>query len=197
MHTSAKNIVVLASREPHVLRRVLNDAHVALVLANHADLESVAREAGAPFKWKSSDDAKQHFEWLASELREAQPDLVVLARYMRILPPDIVAEFRNRIINVHPSLLPHFPGPRVYERAIASGVRISGATAHFVTDQLDEGPVIHQDVFHINIGQDTEADVRRKGLELEASVLGEAMKLFLDNRLEPRGGKVIVRPASS
>ena len=110
------------------------------------------------------------------------------------LPPNIVANFRDRIINIHPSLLPYFPGPAPYKQAFDSGVRVHGCTAHFVTEQLDEGPVIMQDVFHINVGSDSLEDVKRKGLELEGQVLSRAVQLFLDEELVVVDGKVIFKP---
>jgi formyltetrahydrofolate deformylase len=138
-----------------------------------------------------------HFEWLAKSLREAKADLAVLARYMRILPAKLVQQFRDRVINIHPSLLPYFPGPAPYKQAYESGVRVHGCTAHFVTEQLDEGPVIMQDVFHINVGTDSLDDVKRKGLELEAAVLSKAVQLYLDEELVVVDGKVIFKPGIS
>jgi formyltetrahydrofolate deformylase len=130
-------------------------------------------------------------------LRDLSPDLIVLARYMRILPKEIVSTFRDKIINIHPSLLPHFPGAAPYKQAYESCVRVHGCTAHFVTEQLDEGPIILQDVFHINVATDTLDDVRNKGLELEADVLSRAVKLFLDEELVVVDGKVIFKPGIS
>jgi formyltetrahydrofolate deformylase len=167
------------------------------VLSNHPDLESVATEAGLPFVWKSHDDLNAHFNWLERELSARSVDLVVLARYMRILPPPIVKKFRFRVINIHPSLLPYFPGAAPYKQAFESGVRVSGCTAHFVTEQLDEGPVILQDVFHIDVGQDTLDVVKKKGLELEANVLSKAVQLFLNEELVVVEGKVIFKPGIS
>ena len=129
--------------------------------------------------------------------RNCRADLVVLARYMRILPAPIVSAFRHKIINIHPSLLPYFPGAAPYKQAYESGVRVHGCTAHFVTEQLDEGPVIMQDVFHINVGADTLDDVKRKGLELEGRVLSKAVQLFLDEELVVVEGKVIFKPGIS
>ncbi len=116
---------------------------------------------------------------------------------MRILPPAIVSAHRSRIINIHPSLLPYFPGAAPYKQAYESGVRVHGCTAHFVTEQLDEGPVILQDVFHINVGADTLDDVKRKGLELEGAVLSKSVQLFLDEELVVVEGKVIFKPGIS
>jgi formyltetrahydrofolate deformylase len=116
---------------------------------------------------------------------------------MRILPEWIVAAYRHRIINIHPSLLPYFPGAAPYKQAYESGVRVHGCTAHFVTEQLDQGPVILQDVFHIKVGGDTLDDVKEKGLTLEADVLSRSVKLFLDEELVVVDGKVIFKPGIS
>jgi formyltetrahydrofolate deformylase len=199
-----KKVALLVSKEPHCLRRLIEDfsqhrtaAAPAVVLSNHPDLEPLARAANLPFSWQTSDHAEKHFEWLLQSLQTHSPDLVVLARYMRILPGPIVSAFRNRIINIHPSLLPYFPGASPYKQAFESGVRVHGCTAHFVTEQLDEGPVILQDVFHINVGSDALEDVKEKGLMLEADVLSRAVRLFLDEELVVVDGKVIFKPGIS
>jgi formyltetrahydrofolate deformylase len=108
-----------------------------------------------------------------------------------------VQQFQYKIINIHPSLLPYFPGAAPYRQAYESGVRVHGCTAHFVTEQLDEGPVIMQDVFHINVGVDTLDDVKEKGLLLEAQTLSKAVQLFLDEELVVVEGKVIFKPGIS
>jgi formyltetrahydrofolate deformylase len=149
------------------------------------------------FDHYKSDDVAKHFEWLEKKLKELRPDLIVLARYMRILPPELVKAYPSKIINIHPSLLPYFPGAAPYKQAYESGVRVHGCTAHFVTEQLDEGPVIMQDVFHINVGSDTLDEVKRKGLELEAQVLSKAVQLYLDEELVVVEGKVIFKPGIS
>jgi formyltetrahydrofolate deformylase len=200
----AKRVAILVSKEPHCLAEMIAEfksgklrGEIAGVYANHPDLEPIATEAKLPFAWKTSSDIEGHFKWLDQQLREARADLVVLARYMRILPANIVRSFRDKIINIHPSLLPYFPGPAPYKQAYESGVRVHGCTAHFVTEQLDEGPVIMQDVFHINVGQDSLDDVKRKGLELESLVLCKAVQLFLDEELVVVEGKVIFKPGIS
>jgi formyltetrahydrofolate deformylase len=199
-----KKVALLVSKEPHCLHRLIEDfsqqrtvATPAVVLSNHPDLETLAKQANLPFAWHPSDDAQKHFDWLLRSLKTHSPDLVVLARYMRILPAALVAAFRNRIINIHPSLLPYFPGASPYKQAYESGVRVHGCTAHFVTEQLDEGPVILQDVFHINVGSDAREDVKEKGLTLEADVLSRAVRLFLDEELVVVDGKVIFKPGIS
>jgi formyltetrahydrofolate deformylase len=199
-----KRIAALVSKEPHCLQQLIDDfnagrlhGQIAVVLANHRDLEPLAERAGLKFLWFPAEEPEKHFAWLHDSLKEHGADLVVLARYMRILPPRIVAAYRHKIINIHPSLLPYFPGAAPYKQAYESGVRVHGCTAHFVTEQLDEGPVILQDVFHINVGNDTLEDVKAKGLELEAKVLSKSVQLFLDEELVVVEGKVIFKPGIS
>jgi formyltetrahydrofolate deformylase len=196
-----KRVAILVSREPHCLSHLAGQfaAHKLngtpeIVLANHPDLAAIAQAANLPFDHFESDDPEKHFDWLVKRLTAINPDLIVLARYMRILPTRIVGAFRHRIINIHPSLLPYFPGAAPYKQAYESGVRVHGCTAHFVTEQLDEGPVILQDVFHINVGADSLDDVKEKGLNLEAGVLSKAVGLFLDEELVVVDGKVIFKP---
>lgn len=199
-----KKIAVLVSKEPHCLEQLATDfqhhklhGDISVVLGNHPDLEPMAKSAGLEFAWHSADDLEKHFDWLHKSLDAHGVDLVVLARYMRILPPRVIASYRHRIINIHPSLLPYFPGASPYKQAFESGVRVHGCTAHFVTEQLDQGPVILQDVFHINVGADSLDDVKRKGLELEAQVLSKSVQLFLDEELVVVDGKVIFKPGIS
>ncbi|HEX8323240.1 MAG TPA: formyltetrahydrofolate deformylase [Tepidisphaeraceae bacterium] len=199
-----KKVALLVSRESHCLAKLLDDhkaglihGDIACVLSNHESLRPMAEAAGLPFAWKGHVDLDAHFAWLGQQLERHGVDLVVLARYMRILPPNIVGKFRFRVINIHPSLLPHFPGAAPYRQAFESGVRVSGCTAHFVTEQLDEGPVILQDVFHIDVGHDTLDDVKEKGLSLEAGVLSRAVQLYLNEELVVVDGKVIFKPGIS
>jgi formyltetrahydrofolate deformylase len=199
-----KKVALLASKEPHCLKRLIEDfaqkklsGQPTVILSNHPDLKPIAESAGITFEWLASDTPEAHFDWLLKRLQFHGADLVVLARYMRILPDRVVAAFRHKIINIHPSLLPHFPGAAPYKQAYDSGVRVHGCTAHFVTEQLDEGPVILQDVFHINVGSDSLEDVKEKGLTLEADVLNRAVKLYLDEELVVVEGKVIFKPGIS
>lgn len=199
-----KRVGVLVSKEDHCLRQLIEDqkngqihGKLVCVLSNHPDLEPIATGAGLNFEWKSHEKLDDHFAWLDEQLARHQVDLIVLARYMRILPPFLVQKYRFRIINIHPSLLPYFPGAAPYKQAYESGVRVSGCTAHFVTEQLDEGPVILQDVFHIDVGKDTLEDVKEKGLSLEASVLSKAVQLYLNEELIVVEGKVIFKPGIS
>ncbi len=199
-----KRVALLVSKEPHCLEQLIDDhrhgklhGEIVGVFANHKDLEPVAQKAGLPFFWHPHDDLDKHFAWLENALKKQQADLIVLARYMPILPEKFVQAFRHKIINIHPSLLPYFPGAAPYKQAFESGVRVHGCTAHFVTEQLDEGPVIMQDVFHINVGIDTLEDVKLNGLELEGRVLSKAVQLYLDEELVVVEGKVIFKPGIS
>jgi formyltetrahydrofolate deformylase len=196
-----KRVAVCVTREPHCLAQLVQDRDAGLlngdlvvVLSNHPDLEPLAREHGIPFLWSSSSDKKAHEDFLLARLAEHKPDLVVLARYMQILSARAIDRYPFRIINIHPSLLPYHPGPNAYKQAWEEGVRVSGCTAHFVTEQLDAGPVILQDVFHIRVGEDALEDVKARGRALEAKVLSQAVQLFLNDQLVVKDKKVIFRP---
>jgi len=200
-----KRVALLVSKESHCLEQLLEDAHagrlrgkIVCVLGNHPDLEPIAKEAGLPFEWVTAKDNKQaHMDWVLERLNHYEVDLAVLARYMQILREDLVQAYPYRVINIHPSLLPYFPGAKPYHQAWESGVRVTGCTAHFVTEQLDEGPIIMQDVFHIDVGKDTAEDVRRKGQQLEGMVLSQAVQMFLDEKLVVVDDKVVFRPGLS
>jgi len=196
-----KRIAVLVSKEAHCLERLLADrdhgtlnGELCVVLSNHEVLKSLAEAHKVPFHWVPSNDKNAHEAFLLQKLREYQADLVVLARYMQIITPAMIEQYRDRIINIHPSLLPYHPGANAYKQAHEEGVRVSGCTAHFVTEQLDQGPIILQDVFHIRVGEDTLDDVKARGKELEATVLSQAVQLFLNDQLVVKDKKVIFRP---
>jgi formyltetrahydrofolate deformylase len=196
-----KRVAVLVTREPHCLEQLVRDRDAGLlngdlvvVLSNHPDLEPVARAAGIPFAWSPSTDKAAHFDFLLDRLAEARPDLIVLARYMQILTPKVIDRYPFRILNIHPSLLPYHPGSNAYKQAWQEGVRVSGCTAHFVTEQLDAGPVVLQDVFHIRVGEDTLEEVKERGRALEGKVLSQAVQLYLNEQLVVKDRKVIFRP---
>lgn len=196
-----KRVAVLVSKERHCLEQLIADAagglihgEIGVVLSNHEALRPVAEGVGIPFRWHPSTDKAAHEDFLVEELQAANVDLVVLARYMQILTAKVVAPFADRIINIHPSLLPYYPGPNPYRRAWEDGVRVTGCTAHFVTEELDAGPIILQDVFHIDVGVDSVEDVRERGRELEARVLSEAVQLYLNNEIVVLDGKVVFKP---
>lgn len=196
-----RRVAVLVTKEPHCLEQLVRDrgagllnGDLATVLSNHPDLEPVARAAGIPFAWSPSADKASHVDFLLTKLAEVKPDLVVLARYMQILTPKVIDRYPFRILNIHPSLLPYHPGSNAYKQAWEEGVRVSGCTAHFVTEQLDAGPVVLQDVFHIRVGEDTLDEVKARGQSLEGKVLSQAAQLFLNDQLVVKDRKVIFRP---
>jgi formyltetrahydrofolate deformylase len=196
-----KRVAVLVTKEAHCLEQLVRDRDAGLlngdlmqVLSNHEVLEGVARAAGIPFAWSPSTDKAAHFDFLIERLGAVKPDLVVLARYMQVLTPKVIERYPFRIINIHPSLLPYHPGSNAYKQAWEEGVRVSGCTAHFVTEQLDAGPVILQDVFHIRVGEDTLDEVKARGQALEGKVLSQAVQLFLNDQLVVKDKKVIFRP---
>jgi formyltetrahydrofolate deformylase len=196
-----KRFAILLTKEPNCLETLVRDYRAGklngepvVALSNHEVLRGVAEAAGIPFLWRGAEDKALHEAFLAENIREFRADLVVLARYMRILSPEFVNRFPNRIINIHPSLLPYHPGANAYKQAWEEGVRVSGCTAHFVTAQLDQGPVILQDVFQIRVGEDTLEDVRAKGRALEGEVLSQAVQLCLNDQLIVKDNKVIFKP---
>ena len=196
-----KRVAVLVTKEPHCLAQLVQDrdagvlnGDLVVVLSNHADLEPLAREHKIPFAWAPSTDKAAHEEFLLARLAEHKPDLVVLARYMQVLTTRVIDRYPFRIINIHPSLLPYHPGSNAYKQAWEEGVRVSGCTAHFVTEQVDAGPVILQDVFHIRVGEDALEDVKARGRALEAKILSQAVQLYLNDQLVVKEKKVIFRP---
>ena len=196
-----KRFALLVTKEPHCLEALLRDYQArklngdpVVCLSNHEVLRPIAEQAGIPFFWHPSTDKAAHEAFVLEKLADFRPDLVVLARYMQILSPAFVSRYPHRIINIHPSLLPYHPGANAYRQAWEEGVRVSGCTAHFVTDQLDQGPVIMQDVFHIRVGQDTLEEVKQKGQSLEGDVLSQAVQLFLNEQLIVKDNKVIFKP---
>jgi len=196
-----RRVAILVTKEPHCLEQLIADSRAGLVngelvavIGNHEVLRPVAEEAGIPFCWAPSGDKAAHEQFLLEQLAAARADVVVLARYMQILTAAVVAPYAGRIINIHPSLLPYFPGANPYRRAWEDGVRVTGCTAHFVTEDLDAGPIILQDVFQIEVGHDSVDDVRRKGRALEGKVLSGAVQLYLNDEVVVIDGKVVFRP---
>lgn len=197
-------IAVLVTKEAHCLEQLIQDANggqlhgdLVVVLANHETLRPIAEAAALPFYSFPSGEKEAHEAFLLEQLQAANADVVVLARYMQVLTPTVVGPYGGRIINIHPSLLPFFPGPNPYRRAWEDGVRVSGCTAHFVTEELDAGPIILQDVFQIDVGVDTVDEVRVKGRALEGRVLSRALQLYLNGEIVVIDGKVVFKPGMS
>jgi formyltetrahydrofolate deformylase len=164
-------------------------ANPALVIGNRPDLEPLAKKFRLPFicvPWEERAKAERRALEL---LDEHEVDFVVLARFMKILSPNFVWRFKNKIINIHPSLLPSFPGPQAYRQAYEHGVKIAGVTAHFVNMHLDEGPIIAQGSFQIGPGM-TLPEIVETGQKLEAQVLLKAVKRYLSRRLDVYWGTV-------
>jgi formyltetrahydrofolate deformylase len=192
-----KNVAVLVSKEPHCLSSILNalqrkdiESNISVIIGSEDTLRGVADEMSVPFHSVSYENGSTGAESeILKVFEDYNIDLIVLARYMRVLTPNFVWRYPNRIINIHPSLLPAFPGAYAYIQAFERGAKIVGCTAHFVTEELDQGPIICQDAFKV-ADDDTLDSIKRKGQQLEAETLLEAVKLFLDDRLDVYWNKV-------
>jgi formyltetrahydrofolate deformylase len=193
-----QRVAVFVSRRDHCLVDVLHRwragelaCDVALVVSNHRDAEPLAEFYGVRFRHVPVVDRAAAEREQLGLLTEASIDLVVLARYMQILSPAFVAAHPQRIINVHHSFLPAFSGARPYHQAFERGVKLIGATSHYVTDALDDGPIIEQDVARIS-HRDQVADLARKGRDLETAVLARAVRWHLEHRILVYGKKTVV-----
>ncbi|WP_319422501.1 formyltetrahydrofolate deformylase [Pleurocapsa sp. FMAR1] len=165
---------------------------IALIISNHANLKAIAQQFGIDFHYLpiTKDNKAEQEEKQLELLRQYEIKLIVLAKYMQIISPNLITQFPN-IINIHHSFLPAFPGAKPYHRAYARGVKIIGATAHYVTKDLDEGPIIEQEVARVN-HQDTIAELIREGKDLERLVLSRAVRLHLQNRVLVYDNKTVV-----
>lgn len=165
---------------------------IPFIISNHPDLEPLARMYGVPYHhFPVHRETRTADERRIMEFIEGQADFLILARYMQILEPLFVAAYPQCIINIHHSFLPAFVGANPYQRAFERGVKLIGATAHYITDSLDEGPIIAQDVIHCN-HRDTAEDLVRKGRDVERRVLAEAVRLHTENRVLVYENKTIV-----
>ncbi|HJU13224.1 MAG TPA: formyltetrahydrofolate deformylase [Candidatus Nitrosotalea sp.] len=198
-----KRVAVLVTKEPHCLDAILDArakgqlrGEISVIIGTENTLSKISKRAKIPFVLASERDQTDAEEKIISIAKRFNVDLIVLARYMRILSPNFVWRYPNRIINIHPSLLPAFPGAFAYVQAYERGAKIVGCTAHYVTEDLDQGPIIFQDAFAIDEDETLET-LKRKGQRLEARTLLEAVKMHLDGRLEVYWGKVHVRPRRS
>lgn len=193
-----KNVAILVSKEDQCLLTILGskrkreiDANIEVIIGTSDILKPIADDAGIPFYVVNNIDQSQAENQILRLIEQYNVDLIVLARYMRILTPNFVWRYPNRIINIHPSLLPAFPGAYAYVQAYERGAKIVGCTAHFVTEDLDQGPIICQESFKVS-QSDTLDTIKRKGQTLEGMTLLEAMKLYLEGRLEVNWGRVYV-----
>jgi formyltetrahydrofolate deformylase len=193
-----KNVAILVSREDHCLLKILesnkkNDikANIAVIIGSEDILKSIADSVSIPFLSVANNNQVEAETNILQLIQRYNIDLIVLARYMRILTPNFVWRYPNRIINIHPSLLPAFPGAYAYIQAYERGAKIVGCTAHFVTEDLDQGPIICQESFKVS-QSDTLETIKSKGQELEALTLVLAIKLYLEGRLEVYWGRVYI-----
>lgn len=191
-----QRFAIMVTKEPHCFEAIMAacragriKADPALVISNHAELAPLARQHRLPFvrlPWADRPRAETRALQL---LEKYEIDFIVLARFMKILSPNFVWRHKNKIINIHPSLLPSFPGPQAYRQAYEHGVKIVGVTAHFVSMHLDEGPIIAQGSFNVRSGM-TLKEIVAGGQKLEAQVLVKAIKLYLTRRLDVYWGTV-------
>lgn len=196
---SEKNIAILVTKEPRCLETILDAAKkkslkgcISVIIGTEKTLEPIAKKTKIPFITISESNQEKAEEKILEICKKYEIDLIVLARYMKILSPNFVWRYPNRIINIHPSLLPAFPGALAYAQAYERGTKIVGVTAHYVTENLDQGPIIFQDSFKVDPNDSLE-EIKFKGQKLEADTLLKATKMHLENKLEVRWRKVHVK----
>ncbi|MCR8695862.1 formyltetrahydrofolate deformylase [Campylobacter sp. RM19073] len=195
-----KDIVILATKENHCLGDLLIkhssgdlNANILAVIANHDTLRPLSDKFDIPFIYINADkiERSEHEKLVLNELAKYKFDYMVLAKYMRILSPNFVKQYPKKIINIHHSFLPAFIGANPYKQAYERGVKIIGATAHFVTDDLDEGPIITQDVIRVNHEMNWK-DMQKAGRDVEKMVLSNALDLVFDERVFVYNNKTVI-----
>ena len=195
-----KRIVVLVSREHHCLGDLLIrhqfggiNARIEAVISNHALLGDLVRKFEVPFHHVPADglDRMAHEAAVRCILDEIQPEFLVLAKYMRVLSPDFVGQYPSRIINIHHSFLPAFVGSKPYHQAFQRGVKVIGATAHLVTDDLDAGPILVQQVIPVDHTHAAE-DLVRAGRDVEQFALAQALRLVFEDRVFLAGNRTVI-----
>ena len=197
---SPKKIALFASKESHCLADLLYRWHeqdlpgqVVCVIANHEDLRSMAEWYGVPFHYVpvTPDTKPAAFAEAEKIVADYQAEVIVLARYMQILPPNLCTDYAGRVINIHHSFLPSFVGAKPYHQAFERGVKLIGATCHYVTEELDAGPIIEQDVVRVSHSQTVE-DLKRLGRDVEKNVLSKGLRAHLEDRVLILGNKTVV-----
>ena len=195
-----KRVALMASRESHCLADLLHrwhsqelDCDIACVISNHDDLRGMVEWHGIPYYHVpvNPQDKQPAFAEVSRLVAEHGADVVVLARYMQILPPQLCQDYAQRVINIHHSFLPSFVGAKPYHQAAARGVKLIGATCHYVTEELDAGPIIEQDVVRISHSHSTE-DMVRLGRDVEKMVLARGLRYHLEDRVLVHGNKTVV-----
>ncbi|HEY2252038.1 MAG TPA: formyltetrahydrofolate deformylase [Planctomycetaceae bacterium] len=195
-----RRVVVLATTEPHCLGDLLVrhefgeiNSRILAVISNHQTLRRLVEKFEIPFHYidHTGLDRAAHETAVLHEIRRYAPEYLVLAKYMRILSPEFVAQFSRRIINIHHSFLPAFTGAGPYRQAYERGVKIIGATAHFVNESLDTGPIIAQDVISVNHGHSV-SDMARAGRDVEKIVLARALRIVFEERVFLSGNRTVI-----
>lgn len=195
-----KDVVILATKEHHCLSDLLIrynfdelDANVLAVVSNYNTLQPFVSKFGIPFHYITHEHKtrEEHEEAILRTLDIYKPEYLVLAKYMRILSPEFVSHYANKIVNIHHSFLPAFIGANPYRQAYERGVKIIGATAHFVNNNLDEGPIIAQNVKDVDHSY-AATDMAREGKEVEKSVLTQALKLVFNDRVFIFGNRTVI-----
>jgi formyltetrahydrofolate deformylase len=195
-----KDVIVMATKEHHVLGDLLirnefdeNRANIQAVISNHEELRHFVERFDIPFHVIShkNKDRKVHEKEILALLANYKPDYIFLAKYMRIFTAEFIEIYRNRLINIHHSFLPAFVGAKPYKQAYERGVKIIGATAHYVTDDLDEGPIIYQSTTPVDHRYDAN-EMAQAGREIESKVMAEAVKLVLDDKVFIYGNKTVI-----
>jgi len=194
---SQKNIAVFVTKESLCLKTILSNAKslkgkISVIVSTEKTLVQLAKKAKIPFVVVQAKEQQKAEDKIIEICKKYEIDLISLARYMRILSPNFVWRYPNRIINIHPALLPAFPGALAYTQAYERGTKIVGVTAHYVTENLDQGPIIFQDSFKVDPNDSLEK-IKAKGQRLEADTLLKAMKMHLENKLEVRWRKVHIK----
>ena len=192
-----KNIAIFVTKEPLCLQtfianKKLLKGKISVIIGTEKSLEPIAKKAKIPFVVIEEKNQAKAEEEIIKICKKYNIDLISLARYMRILSPNFVWRYPNRIINIHPSLLPAFPGASAYAQAYERGTKIVGVTSHYVTENLDQGPIIFQDSFKVD-PNDTLEKIKSKGQRLEEDTLLKATKMHLENKLEVRWRKVHIK----
>jgi formyltetrahydrofolate deformylase len=195
-----KKIIILVSKEHHCLGDLLikneyNEVNTKIlaVISNYPDLETLVEKFKIPFYYESHQNKsrEEHEEKILKILGKYEPDYLILAKYMRILTPNFVSTFKDRIINIHHSFLPAFIGVNPYKQAFKRGVKIIGATSHFVTEKLDEGPIIVQEIINVNHKYIVK-DMKQAGREVEITALSKASRLVFEDRVFLSNNKTII-----
>jgi formyltetrahydrofolate deformylase len=190
-----QRLAILVTKEPHVLEGLLAKSVAALgakpvvVIGNRPDLGPVARRAKLPFYHVAFNNRATAEEEVLKLLEKHEVDFIVLARFMKILSPNFVWRWKNKIINIHPSLLPAFPGANAYRQAYERGVKVVGVTSHFVTPNLDEGPIIAQEVLRLKSNEPL-ASIVKRGQKLETKCVLAAVRAYVTKRLDVHWGRV-------